>query len=152
MGQLCKVCGPYLYSREQGPNRPRAWLPFSVVGVSGRKDEPGEADRGDQKASELCCFKVPIQISETAKRRQERSPEPVWCIILPSMPPVLLSVAVLLAAPVQELPNPGCSSAVRLWALQDGLGWQNRGSPSTGGPLVSPDVSGTRGVVIFSWS
>lgn len=76
----------------------------------------------------------------------------MWCIILPSMPPVLLSVAVLLAAPVQELPNPRCSSAVRLWALQDGLGWQNRGSPSTGGPLVSPDVSGTRGVVIFSWS
>lgn len=123
-----------------------------MVGVSGRKDELGEADGGDQKASELWCFKVPIQMSETAKRREERSPEPVWCIILPNMPPVLLSVAALLAAHVQELPNPGCSSAVRLWALQDGLGWRNRGSPSTGGPLVSPDVSGTRGVVILSWS
>lgn len=76
----------------------------------------------------------------------------MWCIILPSMPPVLLSLAVLLPSPVKEVPNPGCSSTIRLWLLQDGLEWQNRSSPSTGGPLVSPDVSGTRGALIFSWS
>lgn len=69
-GPCHPVCGPYLYSGEQGPIGPRAWLPYSVVGVSGRKDELGEADRGDQKASEYCCSKVPIQKSETAKRMQ----------------------------------------------------------------------------------
>lgn len=70
----------------------------------------------------------------------------MWCIILPNMPPMLLYLAVLLPDPVQELPDLGCSSAARLWEIQDGLGWQNRSSPSTGGPLVSPDVSGTREV------
>lgn len=144
------VCGPYLYSRS------RAWLPFSLVGVSGTKDELGEADGGDQKASEVCCSKASIPASETAKRREERSPEPllieIVSIILPTMPPVLLSLTVLLPAPVQELPSPGCSSATRLWAIQDALGWQNRSSPSPGGPLVSPDVSGPGEVLIFSWS
>lgn len=68
------------------------------------------------------------------------------------LPPVLSSVAVLLPAPVQELPDPGRSSAARLRALQDRLGWQDVGSCSTGGPLVGPNVSGTRGVLIFYWS
>lgn len=129
----------------------RAQLPFSVVGVSGRKNELGEADGEDQKASKLCCSKVPIQMPETAKKREERSPEPVWCIILPNTPPVVLSLAVLLPAPVQELPNPGCSSATRLWVIQEHLRQQNRSSPSTGGPLASPDVSGTKGALFFSW-
>lgn len=81
--------------------------------------------------------------AEAAKRREERSPEPVWCIILPRS----ASSAVLLS---RSFLIPG--AAPQSQALQDGLGWQAVGSPSTGGPLVGPNVSGTGGVLIFYWS
>lgn len=62
---------------------PRTGLHFFVVGGSGRKDGLGKADGGEQKAAELRCSKVRIWIAEAAKRREERNPEPIWCIILP---------------------------------------------------------------------
>lgn len=66
--------------------------------------------------------------------------------------PVLSSVAVLLPHAVQELPNAESSSTARLWALPDGWGWQRVGSGSTGGALVGPSMSATRGLLIFYWS
>lgn len=71
----------------------------------------------------------------------------MWCIILPRS----ASRAVLCGrAASRSFLNLG--AAPRSQALQDGLGRQAVGSPSTGGPLVGLNVSGTGGVLIFYWS